>query len=96
MKAGTLSARGKWVKWLPHVIDTGILLSGLSLIKLTGFTPLNSHWLALKLVLLLAYIIFGAFALRYGHNQRARTLYLIVAGTAVVGIMLLAIMKPDL
>ena len=56
MLLGRLQSRPGWIKTLPHWIDTALLVSGLGLIYLTGFTPFNSQWLAVKLCLLVVYI----------------------------------------
>lgn len=56
------------LKWLPHVIDTFILLSGALLVTITH-TPIFSGWLSLKLLFLLAYIISGSLTLKYAHSK---------------------------
>ena len=52
------------IKIAPHVIDTLLLLSGVALAVLAGFSPNNSPWLMAKLIALLAYIIFGMLAMK--------------------------------
>lgn len=54
--------RDRWVRVAPHVVDSGLLLLGLMLaFSLQGPWP---GWLTAKLCALLAYIGFGALALR--------------------------------
>ncbi|MGX9417194.1 SirB2 family protein [Vibrio sp. RC27] len=65
----------KWLKVVPHIIDTLLLASGLYLIHLTRFIPFTAAapWLTEKLVCVVVYIILGAFALKYGQNKTVRT-----------------------
>ncbi len=65
-----------WVRIAPHVIDTGLLASGVLLVVETGRYPLPA-WLIAKLIGLLCYIALGSLALR-----RAPTLTLRVASLA--------------
>lgn len=68
----TLQQRGRWVRTLPHVNDTLLLISGLTMAWLSGQLPLQAPWLTAKLFVLLAYILFGALALRHGKSARVR------------------------
>ncbi len=60
----------KWVKVSPHMIDTFLLLSGVALIVMTGFSPFNPHvvWMSEKLICILIYIVLGFVALHYGRG----------------------------
>lgn len=88
-----LEKQGRWVKSLPHLIDTLLLVSGVSLIFISGYSPLNQPWLAAKLLLLLCYIILGAFALTYASHRARLTLFLgaLIAASSMVA---LALYKP--
>jgi len=57
--------RKKWplLKFIPHIIDTLLLASGLSLAIYTS-VPLFSGWLSIKLMLLVAYIFLGSYTLK--------------------------------
>ena len=94
MLSGSLQSRPSWIKALPHWIDTALLTSGLGLMYLTGFTPFNSQWLALKLCLLLIYIVCGAVALSYGRSYRGRCISLLFAVLSASGIVFMALIKP--
>jgi uncharacterized membrane protein SirB2 len=61
-----------WVRRLPHMVDTTLLLSAMSYAALTHQYPWNSPWLAVKLACLLAYIGLGMVALRFGPSRRTR------------------------
>ncbi len=67
------SGRGlwKWLRVVPHFIDTLLLASGLALAFLIRQYPfVNSDWLTAKVVGLVAYIILGVLVFR-GHEPRA-------------------------
>lgn len=72
MQQGTLQLRGRWVRTLPDINDSVLLISGLTLAILIGQYPLQTSWLTAKLFTLIAYILFGAHALRYGKTPRMR------------------------
>lgn len=71
----------KLLKIAPHVNDTLLLASGVYLIYLTGFIPFTSAapWLTEKLLCVIAYIILGFFALKYGRNKILRSLAFLAA-----------------
>jgi uncharacterized membrane protein SirB2 len=64
--------RVKWVRVLPHVNDTLLLLSGLTLAALSGQYPIIDNWLTAKLLALLVYIGLGMLALKPGRRRDAR------------------------
>lgn len=63
------------VRFGPHVVDTLLLASGITLWVMAGW-PLFS-WLGLKLALVIAYILIGIAAFRSGHSPRGVILYLL-------------------
>lgn len=80
-------------KVLPHVIDTLLLVSGVSLAILYRLSPLEAHWLLAKLVLLVGYIMLGLGAMK-ARDFAVRMLSALAAVCLVIGIMLLAVLKP--
>ncbi|ATX81519.1 putative membrane protein SirB2 [Mariprofundus ferrinatatus] len=54
---------------LPDSVDTVFLFSGIGMAFILGISPLDSHWLAAKIGGLLAYILLGAVALKYGRRR---------------------------
>ncbi|MCC4801012.1 invasion protein [Enterovibrio norvegicus] len=64
----------KWVKVVPHVIDTALLLTGISLVVITGFTPFTpgAVWMTEKLTCVFAYIALGFVALNYSQGTLFR------------------------
>lgn len=67
-------------------IDTGLLLAGVSLWVLLGLNPVVQTWLGVKLLLLIAYIVLGVFALKRAPTRRAKAAFY-VAALACVGWM---------
>ncbi|MFV2089825.1 MAG: SirB2 family protein, partial [Pseudomonadales bacterium] len=63
----------KWIRIIPHVIDTLLLVLGVTMAINIG-ASLTSGWLAAKLIGLLGYIGFGVLAMR------ARTVPLKILG----------------
>ncbi len=57
----------RWVKRVPHFVDSGLFLSGLTMATVYRWSPLVHTWLAAKLIALLIYIGLGALALRRGR-----------------------------
>lgn len=54
------------LRWLPHVVDSVLLLSAIALAVWSGHYPGQQNWLTAKVLVLLAYIGFGRQALRPG------------------------------
>jgi uncharacterized membrane protein SirB2 len=61
-----------WVRVLPHIVDTLLLASALTLAVLSRQYPFVEPWLTAKVVALLAYILIGMFALRRGPSRAVR------------------------
>jgi uncharacterized membrane protein SirB2 len=66
--------RQRWVKVVPHVVDTVLLVSALAMVwGLGGLEALRTQsWLGAKLVALFAYIALGSVALKRGRTRRIR------------------------
>lgn len=64
--------RALWVRVLPHVIDTVLLGSAITLAVLSRQYPLELPWLTAKLVALLVYIGLGTVALKRGRTRAIR------------------------
>jgi len=79
------------LKVAPHIVDTLLLASGVTLWIMVGW-PLMS-WLGLKLLLVLAYILIGMAAFKAARQTRAVSLYL-TALLVFLGIAALALHKP--
>lgn len=64
----------RFVRIAPHVVDTVLLAAGIGMAVLARISPWAHPWLAAKIAGLLAYIVLGAAALKYGGSRRTRSL----------------------
>jgi uncharacterized membrane protein SirB2 len=62
----------KWVRIVPHVIDTLLLGAGIWLAILIRQYPFVHGWLTAKILALIAYIVVGAVGLKYGRTKKIR------------------------
>ncbi len=69
----------RWVKILPHGIDTLLLASAIALTLMLDQHPPTHAWLSAKLLALLVYIGLGLVALRYGKTKGVRAVAWIAA-----------------
>ena len=69
----------KLVKILPHINDTLLLTAAIGLMIVTSQYPGANHWLTVKVVLLIAYIVLGVMALRGGKTKSQRVIYFVLA-----------------
>lgn len=83
-------------KVLPHVIDTLLLGSALTLAWLSGQYPFVHGWLTAKLFGLLAYIGLGTMALKRGKTRAARAGYFGLALIAYAYIVSVALTRNPL
>lgn len=59
-------------KAFPHIIDTLLLASAIGMLLVWNISPLELNWLTAKIVGLLAYIILGMIALRFGRTKKEK------------------------
>lgn len=59
----------KFVRIAPHVIDTLLLLLGITLAVQLSLSPLTNGWLMAKIVALFAYIGFGVMTMRASSTR---------------------------
>jgi len=62
----------RWVKTVPHAVDTVLLLSAVILASQWGFAALGMPWLQAKIGALLVYILLGVVAIRPGQSKPIR------------------------
>ena len=88
MMAAPEKLAARWVRVVPHVIDTVLLVSAIALAATTAQYPFVQPWLTAKVIALLAYILLGTVAIRRGRTRRVRIvawiLALVVFGYIVV------------
>jgi uncharacterized membrane protein SirB2 len=64
--------RHRWVRIVPHVVDTVLLVSAIALAVMIGNYPGTHGWLTAKVTGLIGYIVLGSIALKRGRTQRVR------------------------
>ena len=62
----------RWMKIVPHVNDTILLLAALTLAVMAGWYPFVDAWITAKVFGLIAYIILGSLALKPGRSRAVR------------------------
>ncbi|MFZ5663371.1 MAG: SirB2 family protein [Pseudomonadota bacterium] len=67
------------VRWLSYTIDTTLLTAALMLLTLLPGAMFANGWLALKLTLLVAYVVLGVMALRRARTRAARAGFYVAA-----------------
>lgn len=72
MMADSPRLQARWVRIVPHVNDTLLLLSGIALAVLIQQYPLVHGWLTAKLLALIVYIVLGTLALKRGKTKSQR------------------------
>ncbi|NVJ60090.1 MAG: SirB2 family protein [Gammaproteobacteria bacterium] len=94
MISGSKLLHAKPVKIIPHIVDTVLLASAVVLVVVTGLYPLKVDWVTLKLLLLVAYIILGTFALKRGKTKKTKIISFVAALITFFAIYGLAMHKP--
>ena len=69
----------RWVRVVPHLVDTVLLASAITLAMWSGQYPVEQPWLTAKVLALIAYIVLGSVALKRGRTRTTRTVALIAA-----------------
>lgn len=69
----------KWVKILPHINDTVLLITATILAISTQQYPFVHSWLSAKIIALFVYIILGMFALKRAKEMKHKVLFFILA-----------------
>ena len=62
----------RWIKVVPHINDTVLLVAALLLAAMSGQYPFVVGWVTAKVLGVIAYIILGALALRDASTRRMR------------------------
>ncbi len=71
----------RWVKIVPHINDTLLLISAIAMTLIIDQYPFVDSWLTAKVLGLLGYIVLGTIALKRGRTKAIRA-------TAGVGALL--------
>ena len=87
---GSALLQHRLVRILPHVVDTVLLICGVMLAAMIG--P-EQPWILTKIVLLIAYIGVGTYAIKRGRTPRARLIAAVCAVAIFAYIVGVAIAK---
>lgn len=93
MVSGSGMLRRTWVRVLPHVVDTGLLVSALLLAWTIAQYPFVHGWLTAKVLALVVYIALGTIALKRGRTPAIRVTAWIAALAVFAYIVLVAITR---
>jgi uncharacterized membrane protein SirB2 len=86
----------RWVKIVPHIVDTLLLGSALVMVFWSAQYPFVQNWLTAKVVGLLLYIVLGTIALKRGKTKMVRTVAFITALAVFIYIVSVALTKSAL
>ena len=81
---------------LPHIVDTLLLGSALTMAWMSGQYPFVQGWLTAKLCGLLAYILLGMMALKRGRTPAIRARYFGLALLAYAYIVSVALTRSPI
>ena len=85
-----------WVRSAPHLVDSLLLATAIILAWWSRQWPGADPWLTAKLVALVAYILLGSLALKYGKTRPVRVAAFIAALTCFGYIVATAVTKNPL
>ena len=83
----------RWVRVAPHIVDTLLLASAITLAFQMHLSTLEQPWLMVKIVALLAYIGIGTIALKPGRSKKIRVLAWLLAIATFTYIVSVALTK---
>lgn len=83
----------RWVRIMPHVVDTLLLASAIALAVMIRQYPFTTPWLTAKVTGLAVYIVLGMMALKRGKTKRARITAWIAAQAVFLYVVTVAFTK---
>lgn len=86
----------RWVRTLPHLVDTVLLASAVTLAVWSAQYPLAQPWLTAKVGALLLYIVLGSVALKRGRSKGIRAAAFVAAVATFAYIVAVALSKNPL
>ncbi|WP_338517062.1 SirB2 family protein [Alteromonas gracilis] len=86
----------KWVKVLPHIIDTVLLASAIWLCVILSQYPFVNAWLTFKVIGVVLYIVFGLFALKKAKTAIGRWSFFVAALAVLMATAMVAVTKQPL
>jgi uncharacterized membrane protein SirB2 len=88
---GSPIMRQRWVRIVPHIVDTLLLVLAIALAFAINQYPFVDAWLTAKVLGMFLYIGLGFVALKYGKTRTRRILAWLIAQTVFAYIVLVAI-----
>ncbi len=88
--------RHRLTRIVPHIVDTLLLGSAITLVVLAGWYPTTHAWVAAKIVALVVYIVLGTVALKRGRTRAVRIVALAGALATFAYIVSVAIARNPL
>lgn len=79
MLADSPQLQRRWVRIVPHLIDTVLLASAIGLTLILQQYPFVNGWLTAKMLALIAYILLGHIALKRGPTRSIRAVAWVAA-----------------
>ena len=96
MMSGSSLLQRRWVKVVPHIVDTLLLASAVTLALWSSQFPLQQPWLTAKVSALVVYIGLGTVALKRGRTPQVRALAFVAALACFTYILAVAVTKNPL
>jgi uncharacterized membrane protein SirB2 len=93
---GARWTQSRLAKRLPHVVDTVLLLSAVTLATMLQLNPAHAPWLMAKILGLLLYIGLGMVALRPRFGWKTRTTAWVLALVLLTWMVSVAVLKNPL
>ncbi|MCT6699287.1 SirB2 family protein [Rheinheimera sp. 4Y26] len=91
---GGFKWRASKLRFVPHLVDTMLLTMALALLAVGPWKPFIHHWLGIKILLLVCYILCGKAALTLNYAKSTRLGFALLAVLLLAGIFYLARFKP--
>ena len=96
MLQGSAMLGRRWVRVVPHMVDTVLLGSAITLAVISHQYPFAQPWLGAKVVALVLYIVLGAIALKRGRTLRIRAIAFAAAIATFAYIVMVAVTRQVL
>lgn len=94
--AGIDYRSSRLMHFLPHVIDTVLLISAIGLAVMSSQYPLEQSWLSAKVVALFAYIGLGTWALKWARTPGEKILAIAAAAACFAYIVSVAMTRSPM
>ena len=86
----------RWVRIVPHVVDTVLLASAIAMAVAARQYPFVADWLTAKVIGLVVYILLGMVALKRGRSKHVRMAAWIAAQGVFAYIVAVALTRNPL